>query len=165
MLSQRMQAQQNSLIGYEFNESNVPPHKCSTLDTVKVSASRTNLVCRLCKKIVGCWDDIEPKVEKIYPEVSRYSKSVLNDNKQFLIPYFIFNVLLVRRDDIPTSWPHSCKASRTWIRTSDTQYRIICSFCKATYGWWNFTFATESDKVYPQEENAKFTTEQKHDLR
>jgi hypothetical protein len=68
---------------------------------------------------------------------------------------------VVSRANIPVDFPHSCSTSRTWIRSSDTQFKIICSFCKKPYGFWNFTPAIEQAKVYPEDINAKFSTEQK----
>ena len=66
------------LIGYEFDEgNNTPPHKCDALDTVKISNTRTNLICIVCKKIVGCWDDISKETKKIYPEASHFSEATL----------------------------------------------------------------------------------------
>ena len=58
-------------------------------------------------------------------------------------------------------WPHDCKTSgKTWVRTSNTQFNILCSFCRKIRGQWNYSSIDEI-KVFPQEDNAKWTAEQK----
>lgn len=60
-------------------------------------------------------------------------------------------------------FPHDCQTSvKTWIRTSDTRYKIICSWCRKTMGTWNYT---PESKIFPEDENAKFSLEQKKDLK
>ncbi len=69
------------MIGIEFSKTETPRHKCVVLDTVKVSNTRTNLICVVCKEVVACWDDIRTQTQKLYPEVQHYAESTLNDYK------------------------------------------------------------------------------------
>jgi len=56
-------------------------------------------------------------------------------------------------------FPHDCASStKTWVRTSNTQYKILCSWCRTVTGTWDYT---PTNKIFPENDNAKFTTEQK----
>lgn len=46
-------------------------HKCTVLDTFKVSKTRTLLRCIVCNKVVAEWED------KIYPRDQQYSVDLL----------------------------------------------------------------------------------------
>jgi hypothetical protein len=64
-----------------FNFSDpVPKHKCEIIEPIKVSNTRTNLVCVVCKQVIGCWDDLTET--KTYPEnASFYTEATLDELK------------------------------------------------------------------------------------
>jgi len=64
------------------------------------------------------------------------------------------------KDDIPHDFPHKHGATRTWIVDGDTRYKVICTFCRKLMGIWQYTKAEET-KVYPEDIDAKYSTEQK----
>lgn len=61
--------------------------------------------------------------------------------------------------DIPKNWPHTCGSNTTWI-DEGKKYKVICSFCRKTMGYWTYTSATE-EKAYPQKKDSKFSTTNK----
>jgi hypothetical protein len=67
--------------------------------------------------------------------------------------------------DPAAGWPHKCGAARSWVKNSETQLKVICSFCRKHIGTWNFIPATEETKTYPADIDAKFSTEQKKNLK
>gem|GEM_PF-3600813 len=45
------------------------PHKCNVINAVKVSNTKTNLVCCFCGKVIGVWDDCK---QSEMPKNARY---------------------------------------------------------------------------------------------
>jgi len=66
---------------YEFKDSEIPYHKCEVLDTVKVSNTRVHLVCVICKKVIGMWEDTLPPMERKNPgsEAKFFSESTIKE--------------------------------------------------------------------------------------